>query len=101
MVLNVFNRAMPWATQGGLVTLFIAKLKATPMAELSTSDYSSSLTLAGHLLAADEDKLICIIEVYQSFVRIIRNEKGQLPLGAVVMDYVRNPKSYQDDFFRP
>lgn len=101
MVLNVFNRAMPWATQGELVNLFIAKLKATPMAELSTSDYSSSLVLSGHLLAADEDKLICIIEVYQSFVRIIRNEKGQLPLGAVIMDYVRNPKSYQDEFFRP
>lgn len=101
MLLNVFNKLMPWATQGEIAKLFIAKLKASPMAELSTSDYSSSLSLASYLLASDDENIICIIEVYNSFVRIIRNENNSLSFGAVIVDYVKNPKTYQDDYFRP
>lgn len=101
MVLNVFNRAMPWATQNEIARNFIAKLRASQTAELSTADYSSSSALASALLAYDEEKLIGFIEVYRTFVRIIRNENDKLAFGAVIMDYVRYPKTYQDDYFRP
>lgn len=101
MVINVFNRAAPWATQEEICRYFIDKLKAVHVAELTTSNYSSSSALAGMVAAMDEDNRVELIEVYHSFVRIKRNETGRLPFGATIVDYVRYPKLYQDEYFRP
>lgn len=101
MKLNVFNRAQPWATQRETCRCFMAKLKAVPKAEITTANYSSSLALAGMISAMDEDKTVEFIEVYTSFVRIVRNDCKKLPFGATIIDYVRYPKTYQDEDFCP
>lgn len=97
MINSVFNKQLDWATQKTIAEVFIAKLKASPIAEQTTADYASSMALVNYMLNSSNAPQIQLIEVYHTFVRIVRNEKGMLPLGAVVMDFVRYPKNYQDE----
>lgn len=101
MIMQVFNKAMPWATQKEMAMCLIEKLKASPKAECSTVNYSSSKALAAYILGADAEKRVQTVEIYSTFVRLVRNDDTKLPFGAVIMDFVRYPKQYQDDHFRP
>lgn len=96
-----FSRTHPWAKQKEIALHFIAMLKAREMADFPTDGYPSSLALAHAVVSIDSERSVQLVEVYQSFVRIKRNEKGLFAFAPVVMDYVKTSVNVSDGCPRP
>lgn len=96
MELSTFQGFEPSQTQLDFARLFIAKLKASEMVEVSTKDYKASNILAGLVVGQDKERLVQKIDVFSNFVRITRNEKGAFAFAPVVLDHVDRRPHFQD-----
>lgn len=101
MLLTTFQGFEPSATQLDFAKLFIATLKAKDVSEVPTRDYKASLQLAGLVINQDGERLVRLVEIFSTFVRISRNLKGHLAFGAVVLDHVDTRVHLQGDFSCP
>lgn len=101
MRLTTFQGFEPTATQLDFARLFIATLKAKDISEVPTRDYKASLMLAGIIVQQDKERLVQLVEVFSSYVRISRNPRGTFAFGAVVLDHVDTRVHLQSESFRP
>ena len=75
----------------------LAQLKEYQQFEYQTRDYDSSCELARLLPSIDHQRKISVIEIYHTFVRIIRADSSGFRFGAVVTDYVQKPKVFLEE----
>ena len=96
MKIGTFATYLSSQTKKEISSYGLAQLKENQQFEYQTKDYDSSCELARLLPIMDIQRKISVIEIYHTFVRIIRADTSGFRFGAVVMDYVQKPKVFQD-----
>lgn len=96
MELSTFQGFEPMQTQLDYARILIAKLKAVDLVDVPTKDYRASVALAGLVVGQDRERLVQKVEIYSSFVRVTRNERGALAFSPVVLDHVDRRLRFQN-----
>ncbi len=87
MEVDIFKRFDSWAKQRNLAIHIVARLKSLQQVEHPCLDYASALALAQLIVQVDVERLVQSVNVYGTFVRIIRNEKGSFAFSPIVIDH--------------
>lgn len=95
MKTDVYHHAHPYAKQREIAEYFISRLRVTEISDYPCFDYQSACSLARILQKADKERLIQSINIYRSYVRIQRNNKGSFAFSAVVLDHVNTSVQIQ------
>ena len=90
MTLGVFNGFESEATQLDYARVFISQLRSARESSVPVKDYKAAVILAGVIYRQDKELLVSLIEIFSSFVRITRNEKGAFAFRATILDHVDN-----------
>lgn len=86
MSLPIFRRNENWSKQKDIAIMTIDRLKSVYQVEHPCEDYASALAMAQMIVHFDKYRIVSRVEVYASFVRLLRNEKGSFAFPAVVID---------------
>lgn len=96
MKTDIFDNRWQFAKQKEIAIFILSRLLSVVSTEYPCENYESACSLARILQSLDKERLVHSIEIYKTFVRIKRNEKGAFAFSSVVLDHVERKASVSE-----